>query len=125
MPAKPAKRNWDDVQTAIATAAIVTTLAMWNLFAKPAQAEPAEVVEPEEKAPYLPVMPTEPPIGLPMDVDKMAYVKVMFTQVAPQTTTNVQQPQQEKKKKRKKKDNGGGGGGGGGGAATVTQTQSS
>ncbi|HSK87753.1 MAG TPA: hypothetical protein VK880_05320 [Anaerolineales bacterium] len=127
MPAKPAKRNWDDVQTAIATAAIVTTLAMWNLFAKPAKAEQAEVAEPEEKAPYLPVMPTEPPIGLPIDVDKMPYVKVMFTQVAPQTTTNVQQPQQEKKKKRKKKDNGGGGGGGGGGgaAAPVTNTQSS
>jgi hypothetical protein len=129
MPAKP-KSNWNDVQTAIATAAIVTTLGMWNLFATPAKAEEAEAVPtvpPEEKDPAHPALPlTAPPVGFPIDVDKMPYVKIVFTQVAPETTTLVQQPQQEKKKRKKKdKDKGGGGGGGGGGTATVTQTQSS
>lgn len=125
MPAKP-KNNWNDVQTAIATATIVTTLGMWNLFATPAQAEKAEAVPTEEKKSILPAPPlTEPPAGYP--IKTRPYVKIMFTQVAPQTTANVQQPQEKKKKKKKKdKDDGGGGGGnGGGGAATVTQTQSS
>ncbi len=128
MPPKP-KNNWNDVQTAIATTAIVTTLGMWNLFATSAKAEEAEVVPtapPEEKDPAHPALPlAKPPVGFPIDVDKMPYVKIMFTQVAPQTTT-AQQPQQ-KKKRKKKKDSGdeGGGGGGGGGAVTVTQTQSS
>lgn len=133
MAPKPKNRNWNDVQTAIATAAIVTTLGMWNVFATPAKAEQVEVLPEEEKEPLQPAVPaippTEPPVGFPIDVNKMPYVKVMFTQVAPQTVTTAQQPQQEKKKKkRKNKDNGGGGGGGGGGAAAaapVTNTQSS
>jgi hypothetical protein len=121
MPAKP-KNNWNDVQTAIATATIVTTLGMWNLFATPAKAQEVETL-PEEKKPILPAQPlTEPPVGYP--VNTRPYVKIMFTQVAPQTTTNVQQPQQRKKKK-KDKNNGGDSGGGGSAAAPVTQTQSS
>lgn len=125
MPAKP-KNNWNDVQTAIATATIVTTLGMWNLFAMPAKAEEAEALPAEEKKPILPAPPlTEPPVGYP--INTRPYVKIMFTQVAPQTTTNVQQPQQKKKKKKKDKNDGGGGGdsGGGSAAAPVTQTQSS
>ncbi|RPJ28115.1 MAG: hypothetical protein EHM33_05635 [Chloroflexi bacterium] len=133
MATKPAKRNWDDVQTAIATAAIVTTLGMWNLFATPAKAEEVEAVPTPEKVPAQPALPpAEPPVGFPIDVGSAALpkVKIMFTQIAPQTTTMVQQPQQEKKKRKKKnKDNnsnsGGGGGGGGEAAAPVTQTQSS
>ena len=121
MPAKP-KNNWNDVQTAIATAAIVTTLGMWNVFATPAKAEQAEAVATEEKVIARPAVPlTDPPIGFPIDVQKMPYVKIMFT-AAPETTTAsaVQQPQQENKKKKKKKNNGGGSA-----AAPVTQTQSS
>lgn len=124
MPAKP-KNNWNDVQTAIATTAIVTTLGMWNLFATPAKAEKAEAVQPEEEAPVLPASPLrDPPPGYPLDVPK-PYVKIMFTQAAPQVTTNVQQPQQEKKKRKKKNKDNGGGGGGNGGGGSVTQTGSS
>jgi hypothetical protein len=127
MAAKP-KNNWNDVQTAIATAAIVTTLGMWNLFATPAKAEEVEAAATEEKVIARPAAPlTDPPVGFPIDVHKMPYVKIMFTQAAPETTTNmVQQPQQEKKKKKKKNNNNNGGGNNGGAAAApVTQTQSS
>ena len=123
MPAKP-KNNWNDVQTALATAAIVTTLGMWNLFATPAKAEKAEAVPTEEKKPILPAPPlTEPPVGYP--VKTRPYVKIRFTQAAPQVTTNVQVPQQEKKKRKKKNKDNGGGGGGNGGGGSVTSTQSS
>ncbi|HSB00896.1 MAG TPA: hypothetical protein VLE49_09625 [Anaerolineales bacterium] len=123
MSAKPAKRNWNDVQTAIATAAIVTTLGMWNLFAAPAKTVTAQAEEPT-LPPAEP--PTEPPVaGVPTAIP---YVKVMFTPnaplpptVAPQTGQQVQAPQ----KKKKHKGNGGGGGGGGASAAPVSQTKSS
>jgi len=113
MPAKPNARNWNDVQTALATVAIVTTLGMWNLFAGPAKAETVQVDEPS-------VPPTEPPVT--PEPTLMPQVKIMFTQAAPQTIT-AQQPQNEKKKKKKKNNNNGGGGGGG--PVSVTQTGSS
>jgi len=124
MPPKPNNRNkWNDVQTAIATIAIAATLGMWNLFATPAKTVAAQTAEPEE--PTLP--PTEPPVPVTPEPKALPQVKIMFTQLAPQTTVVSQpQPQQEtkKKKKRKNKDNGGDNGGGGG-SDTVTQTQSS
>jgi hypothetical protein len=119
MSAKPNARNWNDVQTAIATAAIVTTLGMWNLFAAPAETAAAQAQEP---SPTLP--PTEPPAA--PEPTLMPQVKIMFTQIPTKTTNIVQQPQQTKKKKKKKDHDGnGGGGGGGGGSPSVTQTQSS
>jgi hypothetical protein len=118
MPAKPNARNWNDVQTAIATAAIVITLGMWNLFATPAEPVTAQAQEPSPTPP-----PTEPPVTPAPTL--MPHVKIMFTQAPTQVTNVVQQPQQQTKKKKKKKDNNGGGGGGGGGSASVTQTQSS
>ena len=110
MPAKPNARNWSDVQTAIATVAIVTTLGMWNLFAAPAKAVTAQAEGPT-------VPPSEPPVT--SEPALMPQVKIMFTQTAPQTVT-AQQPQTKKKKKKNNNDNGGGGGGG-----SVTQTGSS
>jgi hypothetical protein len=121
MPAQPNARNWNDVQTALATAAIVTTLGMWNLFATPAKTAAAQTQEPKEPDPTLP--PTEPPAT--PEPTLMPHVKVMFTQVPTQTTNVVPQTQQETKKKKKKKKDNGGGGGGGGGSSSVTQTQSS
>lgn len=120
MPPKPNARNWNDVQTAIATVAIVTTLGLWNLFATPAKAETIETSESVTP-------PTEPPVAAVPTV--MPQVKIMFTQTAPQNTV-VQQTQNnnqnnKKKKKKDKSDDSGGGGGGGGGAVSVTQTQSS
>ncbi len=58
MPGKPKSRNWNDVQTAIATVAIVTTLGMWNLFASPSKV----VKTAETSEPVLPPPPTEPPV---------------------------------------------------------------
>lgn len=108
MPPKPNARNWKDVQTAIATVAIVATLGMWELFAIPAKAEAVETQEPV-------VPPTEPPVAA-AEPTQMPQVKIMFTPAASPTTTVPQQPQ-EVKKKKKKNNNGGGG--------SVTQTQSS
>jgi hypothetical protein len=125
MSAKPAKRNWNDVQTAIATAAIVTTLGMWNLFAAPAKAAAVQTEEPT-------LPPTEPPTEPPVAAAATAlpYVKVIFTPNAPLPTTVSPQAQtqsqaQAPQKKKKRKGNGGGGGGGGGSAAPVSQTKSS
>lgn len=113
MPPKPNARTWNDVQTAIATVAIVTTLGLWNLFATPAKAETLETSEPVTP-------PTEPPVAAVPTV--LPQVKIMFTQTAPQTTV-VQQTQNNnqnnKKKKKDKSDDGGGG------TVSVTQTQSS
>jgi len=113
MPAKPNARNWNDVQTAIATVAIVTTLGLWNLFSTPSKAEAAQSTD----LSFIP--PTEPPVeeSVPAVVG-MPQVKILFTQTAPQTTV-VQQTQEKKKKKNKNNNDNGGGGG------SVTQTQSS
>ncbi len=123
MSAKPAKRNWNDVQIAIATAAIVTTLGMWNLFAAPAKKAAAQDV-----APTTP--PTDPPTEPPVTSapTSMPYVKIIFTPGAQptQATTVIQQPQQQAPVK--KKHRGGGSSDGGGApaaAAPVAQTKSS
>jgi len=119
MPAKPNTRQWNDVQTAIATTAIVTTIGLWNLFATPAKivTTPAQPQEPT-------LPPTEPPVAAQEPVS-MPKVKIMFTQAAPQTVAVSQpkavQAQPQVKKKRNNNNNGSGGGGG----TSVTQTRSS
>lgn len=121
MSAKPTKRNWNDVQTAIATAAIVTTLGMWNLFAGSAKAATAETQEPT-------VPPTDPPTdaALPYTTPTaMPYVKVMFTPNAPLPTTVSPQTQQQQQAPKKKKHKSNGGGGGGGSTPPIVHTKSS
>lgn len=114
MPPRPNARNWNDVQTAIATVAIVTTLGMWNLFATPAKAKTVHSMA--EQQPVLP--PTEPPVSV--EPTRMPQVKIMFTPGAPQTVSNFQSNPQPQKPKKKNHNNNNGGGGG-----TVTQTKSS
>ena len=109
MASKPKPRNWNDVQTAIATVTIVTTLGLWNLFAIPAKAESTQTVEPI-------VPPTETPLAA--EPTPMPQIKIMFTDTAPQTVTN-QQPENTNNNKKKKKNNNNNGGG------SVTQTKSS
>ena len=120
MPPKPNARNWYDVQTAIATAAIVTTLGLWNLFATPAktvttQAQPQEPTNP-------------PPTGHPAAVEapvSMPKVKIMFTQSGAQTVTVAaaqSQPSQIQPQVKKKKKNNSNSGGR---SPSVTQTKSS
>ncbi len=123
MSAKPAKRNWNDVQIAIATAGIVTTLGMWNLFAMPAKADTVQTAGPSPTDP-----PTEPPVS--QEPTSLPHVKVIFTPMAPSTqgTTVVQQaqPQQpQPQPKKKKHNNSGGGGSSAAAAAPVAQTKSS
>ena len=109
MASKSKPRNWNDVQTAIATVTIVTTLGLWNLFAIPAKAESTQTVEPI-------VPPTETPLAaVPTS---MPQIKIMFTDTTPQTVTN-QQPENTNNNKKKKKNNNNNGGG------SVTQTKSS
>ena len=123
MPAKPNARNWNDVQTAIATAAIVTTLGLWNLFATPAKTVTPQA-QPQEPTDTSVPPPTEPPVTSPEPVS-MPKVKIMFTQAGPQTVTvAAAQPQQQQAQpqvKKKKKNNGNPGGG----SQSVTQTKSS
>jgi hypothetical protein len=109
MPSKP-KRNRNDVQTAIATAAIVTTLGLWNLFAIP-----EKTVTVQAKQPTLP--PTDPPLA--SEPSAMPQVKIMFTQMAPQIITPQQQQPEIKKKKKKNNNNNNGV------TQSVTQTKSS
>ena len=116
MPAKPNSRNWHDVQTAIATAAIVTTLGLWNLFATPSKTEITKSSEP-----VLPPPTEEPPVeSVPT---AMPQVKIMFTQIPTQTIVEqVQSSNQQipKNKKKKNKNNNNGGG-----SVSVTQTKTS
>jgi hypothetical protein len=110
MPGKPKSRNWNDIQTVLATTAIVATLGLWNLFATPSK---TEIVQPSE--PVLPP-PTEPPVESTPSV--LPQVKIYFTQTAPQTTVVQQVQQTNKKKKNKNRNNGGG-------SVSITQTRSS
>ena len=107
MPAKPHARHWKDVQTAIATVAIVMTLGLWNLFAAPEKAVAVQAEKPT-------VPPTEPPLAAEEPVS-MPQVKIMFTQVPQIVTSQQQQPTIQKKKKNNNN----------GSSQSVTQTKSS
>jgi hypothetical protein len=112
MPIKPNTHKWNDVQTVIATTAIALTLGLWNLFATPTKPATAQVENP-------PVPPTEPALTTRAEMAPMPQVKIMFTQVAPQTITVSQQQQVQPQMKKKKKNNTNGGG------QSVTQTKTS
>ena len=117
MRGKPKSRNWNDVQTAIAMAAIVATLAMWNVFASPSKA--ANAAETSESA--LPPPPTEPPVEVASVPTAMPQVKIIFTPGVTPTAVvqqQVQQVQQPSKKKKNRNNNSGG-------SVSVTQTKSS
>ncbi len=120
MPGKPKSRNWNDVQTAIATVAIVTTLGLWNLFASPSKAaRSAETSEPVQPPP-----PTELPVERQLAPNAttptaMPAVKIIFTPgVAPVVQQQVQTIQQPVKKKKNKNTNNNG-------SVSVTQTKTS
>jgi hypothetical protein len=123
MAPKPHLRNWNDVQTAIATVTVVTTLGLWNLFATPSKPKIMQTSEP--------VLPTtEPPVETeaPSVPTAMPQIKIMFTPgVTPTTIVQAQAAQQipVKKKRRKNNNDGGGSSGSGGGTVSVTQTKTS
>lgn len=111
MPAKPNARKWNDIQTALATTAIVTTLGLWNLFATPEKTVTAQVEQPT-------LPPTEPPVA--SKPSPMPHVKIIFTQMAPQIVSAPQQQPEIKKKKKKNNNNNNNGG-----SQSVTVTKSS
>jgi len=114
MPGKPKSRNWNDVQTAIATAAIVFTLGLWNLFATPSKVVKAA----ETREPSLPPTAAEPPgesDSAPTAAPPMPQVKIIFTPgVTPVVQQGAQQVQQLVKKKNKNNE-----------SVSVAQTRSS
>ena len=98
MANKPAPKNWNDVQVAIATASMVTTLACWNMFAGPDRAEALERAQQQatvDPATTASALIATPEVG-----------KIFFGGAEPQPVVVVLRPNQ---------GNGGGGGGGGGG----------
>lgn len=117
MAVKPKSRNWNDVQTALATVAVVATLGLWNLFATPSKVKAVQATEP-----VLP--PTEPPVEMEPPVAAaptgMPQVKIMFTPgVTPTAVVQAQTNQQASVKKKRNKNNGGGT------TTSVTQTKTS
>ncbi len=114
MPGKPHSRNWNDVHTALATVAIVTTLGLWNLFATPSKTvKPVQTSEPVQPP------PTEPPV-VESAPTAMPQIKIIFTPGATLTTITQPQVQPVQQAPRKKKNNNNGGG-----STSVTQTKSS
>jgi hypothetical protein len=112
MATKSNHRNWQDVEIAIATIAIVGTLGLWNLFATPS---------PKLKSQANPAPPVKVPPLDPSTPTPMPYIKIVFaTKIAPQPVTFVQ-PQTTQKQRHKKNNNNDGGGGGG----TITTTTTS
>lgn len=117
MPPKNKPHTWNDVQTAITTVTIVTTLGMWNLFATPAPKKVTQTAADQSPAeePPIPSYTSSTPTPVPQ-------FKIFFTE---QTVSQSVAPQQEQtvthKKKNKNKNNNNGGGGGG----TVTTTKTS
>jgi hypothetical protein len=107
MATKPNQRNWNDVQTAIATVAIVSTLGLWNLFATPVAKPKTQETQPPP--------PTEDPPFVNASPTALPHIKIMFaTQLPPQA---VAIPQQPTAKKHRNNNSGGG--------STVTTTKSS
>ena len=95
---KPAPKNWNDIQVAIATASMVTTLACWNMFAGPDRASALERAQ--EQA-------TVDPATIVNAVTATQQVgKVFFGGAEPQPVVDVLRPNS---------NSGGGSGGGGGG----------
>ena len=127
MPTKAHPRNWNDVQTAIATSAIVTTLGLWNLFATPPKAETVKSSEPATPPATEEPREVEIRVVAPLIATPLPQVKIMFTPGALQSTVQQQvqsSNQQVQTKKKKKKDNNSSSSGGGS-VTTVTQTRTS
>jgi len=122
MANKPAPRNWNDIQLAIATGSMALTLAFWNVFAGPdREAAMKRAQEQAALPPPQPTLVTQPvaPVVESQPVPQGAALPsgpILLGGSAPQTQVIVQ--------------SGGGGGGGGGSAAgggggAVTSTRTS
>jgi hypothetical protein len=115
MANKPASRNWNDIQVAIATISMASTMVFWNMFAGPDRE--ASVKRAQEQA-AIPPQPTVTAVQIvAAPPTPLGDGKILFGGSAPQTQVTIIQT-------------GGGGGGGGaigssGGGGGVTSTGSS
>ncbi len=100
---KPAPKNWNDIQVAIATASMVTTLACWNMFAGPDRASALERAK--EQAMVEPVIVTSASATPALQVGK-----IFFGGAEPQQIVVVAQQSHN--------NSGGGSGGNGSGGAS-------
>jgi uncharacterized membrane protein YgcG len=98
MANKPAPRNWNDIQVAIATVSMASTLIFWNMFAGPDRESAVKRAQEQAAIPPQPVV-TAAPIVIAQPTP-LGDGKILFGGSAPQTQIIVQ--------------TGGGGGGGGG-----------
>lgn len=97
---KPNSRNWNDVQLAIVSFALVFTLILWNAFAGP------DRVRAQDKSSKVPVATETAVVAVPSELPQ---VKIILgaapgSPSAPVAVAPAKKPR-----------NGGGGGGGGGG----------
>jgi hypothetical protein len=114
MANRPAPRNWNDIQIAIATISMALTLTFWNLFAGPDRESAAKRAQ--EQAALPPPQPVQVQVAAPVvqvqptlqSTTLQGNGPILLGGSAPQTLIIVR--------------SGGGGGGGGGGAATSTRT---
>ncbi len=114
MANKPAPKKWIDIQLAIATISMASTLVFWNMFAGPDREAAAKRAQ--EQAATIPPQPTataEPIVAV--QPTPLGDGKILFGGSAPQTKIIVQTSNK----------NSGGGGSGGGGGGGVTSTGSS
>ena len=121
MASKLKSRSWFDVQTAIATTAIVATLGLWNLFATPSKVTVVQATE----EPVLPLPTEEPTQSAPTAMSvptAMSQVKIIFTPGVVPTAVVQQQAQQVQQPIKKKKNKGSNNGSG---SVSVTQTKTS
>jgi hypothetical protein len=111
MANKPAPRNWNDVQIAIATVSMVFTLAFWNLFAGPDREVAAKrAQEQASQPPPQPANVTDPVQPAVQSTTLQGNGPILLGGSAPQTNVVVQTGG----------GGGGGSGGGGGGGSTGT-----
>jgi hypothetical protein len=116
MSPKSTSNKWADMQLVIATIALTSVLALWNIFAGPDREKAVEKAaekaagEQAAKIPTATVMPA--PVVVPT-IPPLGYT-VLFGGEAPKPQVIVVQNK-----------GGGGGGGGNGGGGTVTQTKTS
>jgi uncharacterized membrane protein YgcG len=120
MANKPASRNWNDIQVAIATISMASTMVFWNMFAGPDRE--TAVKRAQEQAAIPPQLTVTAAQIVAAPPTPLGDGKILFGGSAPQTQVTIIQT-------------GGGGGGGGeggsgasggsGGGGAVTSTGSS
>jgi len=110
MANKPAPKKWNDIQVAIATISMASTLVFWNMFAGPDREAAAKRAQEQAAIPPHPTVTAEPIVAA--QPTPLGDGKILFGGNAPQTTIIVQTGGR----------NGGGGASGGGGGVTSTRS---